>query len=195
MSVAKSIAKRIQQMPKGRPFLGSLLTQLGSPASVNKSLSRLVENGTLERVVRGVYMRPKESKYAGKVRASPLTVIRLMTKAKGETVQIHGSEAVRLLGLSTQMQVLPTFYTSGSTRQIQIGNTTIRLQHASRDRFQHAKTKVGIALTALHYIGKEALSFEVVSHIKKALSEDDLETLQACRMPGWMRTKLTLVSI
>ncbi|MBE8589575.1 AbiEi antitoxin N-terminal domain-containing protein [Pseudomonas sp. MAFF 301449] len=195
MSVAKSIAKRIQHMPKGRPFLGSLLTQLGSPASVNKALSRLVENGTLERVARGVYMRPKESKYAGKVRASPLTVMRLMTKAKGETVQIHGSEAVRLLGLSTQMQVLLTFYTSGSTRQIHIGNTTIRLQHASRDRFQHANTKVGIALTAFHYIGKEALSFEVVSHIKQALSEDDLETLQACRMPAWMRTKLTLVSI
>ncbi len=31
MSVAKSIAKQIQHMPKGRPFLGSLFGQSESP--------------------------------------------------------------------------------------------------------------------------------------------------------------------
>ncbi|AZC84701.1 DUF6088 family protein [Pseudomonas chlororaphis] len=195
MSVAKSIAKRIQHMTKGRPFLSSLFGGSGSRASVNKALSRLVKAGALERVVRGVYMRPKASKYTGKVRASPLTVMRLMTKANGEKVQVHGAEAVRLMGLSTQMQVLSTFYTSGSTRIIHVGNATVRLQHAPKDRFQHAETKVGLALTALHYIGKEALSFEVASHIQKALSEDEFKTLQACQMPDWMRTALILVNI
>jgi hypothetical protein len=195
MSVAKSVAKRIQRTPKGRPFLGSYLTQFGNRALVNKAFSRLVKAGILERVVRGVYMRPKESKYAGRVRASAMTVMRLITKANGETVQIHGAEAVRLMGLSTQMQVSPTYYTSGSTRQIHVGNTTIRLQHASKDRFQHANSKVGVALTALHYVGKEALSVEVASHIQQALSADEFKTLQACRMPGWMRTALTRVSI
>lgn len=195
MSVARSIAKRIQHMPKGRPFLGSLFAQSGSRASVNKSLSRLVKTGALERVVRGIYMRPKASKYAGTVRANPLAVMRLMTEANGETVQIHGAEAVRLMGLSTQMQVLSTFYTSGSTRQIHVGNATVRLQHASKDRFQHPESKVGVALTALHYIGKEALSFEVASHIQKVLSEDEFKTLQTCHMPDWMRTALIFVNI
>lgn len=182
-------------MPKGRPFLGSLFAQSGSRASVNKALSRLVQAGAVERVVRGVYMRPKASKHFGKVRASPLAVMRLITKANGETVQIHGAEAIRLMGLSTQMQVLPIFYTSGTTRQIHVGNATFRLQHASKDRFQHAETKVGVALTALHYIGKEALSFEIASHIQKALSNDEFKTLLACQMPDWMRTALTLVNI
>lgn len=195
MSVAKSIVKRIKYMPKGRPFLGSLFGQSGSRASVNKALSRLVNAGVLERIVRGVYMRPKASKYTGMVRASPLEVVRLMTEASGETIQIHGAEAVRLMGLSTQMQLLPTLYTSGSTRKIHIGNATVRLQHAPKDRFQHAKTKIGIALTALHYIGKESLSLEITSHIQKALSEDEFKTLQACRMPEWMRTALILVNI
>jgi L-asparaginase II len=160
MFVARSIAKRIQYMPKGRPFLGGLFAQSGSRASVNKALSRLVKAGALERVVRGVYMRPKASMYTGAVRASPLTVMRLMTKANGETVQVHGAEAVRLMGLSTQMQVLSTSYTSGSTRKIHVGTATVRLQHASKNRFQHAKTKVAVALTALHNVGKEALSLE-----------------------------------
>lgn len=67
MSVARSIVKRIQRMPKGLPFLGRRFAQFGSRDSVNKTLSRLVKAGTLERVTRGVYMRPKTSKYAGKV--------------------------------------------------------------------------------------------------------------------------------
>jgi len=184
MSIAKSIAKRIQRMPKGQPFLGSSLAKYGTRALVNKTLSRLVKAGTLERVVRGIYMRPKESQYVGCVCASALTVMKLMTKANGETVQIHGAEAVRSMGLSTQMQILPIYHTSGSTRRIRIGNTTIRLQHASNDRLQHAKSKVGVALTALHYLGKEALSLEIISRIQKALTRDEFKTLRraGCRV-------------
>lgn len=181
-------------MPKGRLFLSSLLWQCDNRATVNKALSRLVKVGVLERVVRGVYMRPKASKYAGQVRASPVAVIKLMAKANGESLQIHGAEAARLIGLSTQMQVLATFYTSGATRQIHVGNTTVRLRHASKDRFQYADTKIGLALTALHYIGKEALSFEVVSHIQKELSDVEFKALQTCQMPEWMRAALTPAS-
>ncbi len=195
MSVAKSIAKRIQHMPLGRPFLGRLLAQYGSRASANKALSRLVHAGALERVVRGIYMRPKASRYFGKVHASPLAVMRLMTKANGETVQIHGAQAVRLMGLSTQMQMSPIFYTTGTTRKIRIGSAIFRLQHAPKDRFQHVNTKVGVALTALHYIGKKDLSFEVASHFQKTLSKDEFKMLQACHMPNWMRAVLTLVNI
>ncbi len=61
-------------MPKGRPFVGSVFAQVGSRASINKALSRLVQSGTLERVARGVYMRPKTSKYTGWVVCSGLLI-------------------------------------------------------------------------------------------------------------------------
>lgn len=181
-------------MPKGRPFAGAVFAQVGSRASINKALSRLVQSGKLERVARGVYMRPKMSMYTGRVvRPSPLAVMEVITKANGETIQIHGAEAVRRLGLSTQMQVLPTFYTSGSTREIKVGNAVVRLRHVSKDRLQHAGTTVGVVLTALYYIGKEGLSANVVSKIVSALSGEELMKLRACKMPAWMRSTLSLV--
>ncbi|HHV91595.1 MAG TPA: type IV toxin-antitoxin system AbiEi family antitoxin domain-containing protein [Pseudomonas aeruginosa] len=195
MSVAQAILNRFMHMPKGRPFVGAAFAQVGSRASVNKALSRLVQSGTLERVAHGVYMRPKTSKYTGKVvRPSALAVMEVITKANGETIQIHGAEAVRRLGLSTQMQVLPTFYTSGSTREIKIGNAVVRLRHVSKNRLQHAGTKVGVALTALHYLGKEGLSVKVASKIASALSNEELMQLQACKMPEWMRTALSFAA-
>lgn len=147
MSVAETISNRVKHMHKGQPFSRVVFAKVGSRAAIDKALSRLVQSGCLERVARGVYMRPKLSAITGRrVRPSPLTIMSVITKANGETIQIHGAEAVRRLGLSTQMQVLPTFYTSGVTRDIKVGNAVVRLRHASSDRLQHAGTKVGIPL-------------------------------------------------
>lgn len=191
MSVAESISNRIKHMPKGKPFAGALFAQVGSRASVDKALSRMVLSGSLERVARGVYMRPKQSEYTGKkVRANPIAVMEVVAKARGETIQVHGVEAARRLGLSTQMQVLPTYYTSGSTREIRIGNAVVRLRHASRQRLQQAGTQVGVALTALLYLGKEGLTEQAVGKIASSLSVEEFNKLMACKMPEWMRAAL-----
>lgn len=191
MSVAQAISNRIKHMQKGKPFAGALFVDAGPRASVDKTLSRLVQAGALERVTRGVYMRPKVSPFSGRVRPNPLKVMEVITKSHGETVQIHGAEAVRQLGLSTQMQVRPTFYTSGTTRELRVGNAVVRLQHAPKHRLQHAGTPAGVALTALHYIGKENLSADVVGQITQALSHKELAKLQNCKMPQWMRAALS----
>lgn len=93
--------------------------------------------------------------YVGWVRPSPTVVMRVIAKAKGEVIQIHGSEAVRIFNLSTKMQMIPTYYTSGPSREIHVGNAVVRLQHASLSRLQHAGTRVGAAISALYYIGKK----------------------------------------
>nr|WP_302480308.1 DUF6088 family protein [Pseudomonas putida] len=189
ISVAESISNRIKHMPKGKPFVGAVFAQAGSRSAVNKALSRMVLSGFLERVVHGVYMRPKKSEYSGKqVRANPIAVMKAVARARGETIQIHGSEAVRWLGLSTQMQVLPTYYTSGSTREIKVGNAVVRLHHVSRQRLQLAGTKVGIVLTASFYLGKTGLTEQTVRKIAHSLSPEEHKKLMACKMPKWMRS-------
>lgn len=191
MSVSESISNRIKHMPKGKPFAGALFAQVGTRASVDKALSRMVLKGFLERVARGVYMRPKQSEYTGrKVRANPIQVMEAVARVRGETIQVHGAEAVRRFGLSTQMQVLPTYYTSGSTREIRIGSAVVRLRHASKQRLQHAGTRVGVALTALMYLGREGLTDMVARKVASSLSSEEFNKLMACKMPEWMRLAL-----
>lgn len=188
MSAADAISKRLKYMRKGRPFSRVVFAQVGSRAAVDKALSRLVQLGCLERLVRGIYMRPKVSKHIGRVRPSPVSVMMAITRANGETIQVHGAEAVRRLGLSTQMQVVSVYYTSGATRDIRVGDAVVRLRHVSSDWLQHTGTNVGTVLTALYYLGKSALSPQVVFKIVTAMSRDDLITLRTCRMPRWMRS-------
>lgn len=191
MSVAENIATRIKHMPKGKPFAGALFATLGTRATVDKALSRLVHKGALERVTRGIYIRPKQSQFTGKsVMPSPVAVMEVVAKARGETIQIHGAEAVRRLGLSTQVQVLPTYYTSGSTREITVGKAKVRLLHASRLRLQLAGTPAGEALTAMLYLGKDGLTPSIAAKVVSTLSYQDFNKLMSCQMPAWMRKAL-----
>lgn len=50
--------------------------------------------------------------------------------------------------------------------------------------------RVGVAISALFYLGKGGTTPEHVAVIKKALSPEDLSKLVACRMPKWMRAAL-----
>ncbi|WP_455231318.1 DUF6088 family protein [Geopseudomonas aromaticivorans] len=186
-SATDLVFRRIQRMPKGRLFSRTLLADLGSPAAISRALSRLCARGDLERIVRGVYMRPKFNRYIGRVRPSVQQVVRLIARRNNETVQMHGAEAVRRLGLSTQMQMAPMFYTSGRSRTVRVGAAVAHLRHVAPDKLQCAGSPVGIALIALHYIGRKGADDRVLSHFKAFLSDDDLAMLYRCKMPIWMR--------
>lgn len=194
VSVTQAISRRVMRRQKGKLFLSTVFTQEGSRAAVNNALCRLVKSGVLERVFRGVYMRPKQIEFVGAVRPCAVTVMKVITKARGETVQTHGAEAVRRFGLSTQMQVVPTYYTSGPTREIRVGKGRVRLRHVAPERLQHAGTKVGLALSALHYLGKNGVDLEVLSKISSELNTEELNKLLSCKLPKWMRAFLSPIS-
>jgi len=193
MSVAAIILNRIKYMPKGRPFSSERFAEVGSRAAVDKAISRMVAAGALERVTRGVYMRPKVSRFAGVVRPSATSVVHVVAKHNRETIQIHGSEAVRQFNLSTQMQIRPVYYTSGSSRELRYGKTVVQFRHVSQDKLQCAGTKAGLALVAMFYLGKKGLSPEVLERIKSNLTTTERKRLTACKMPAWMQSAVRQV--
>jgi hypothetical protein len=195
--VAQAVRTVVKRLPKGRPFSLRRFDKLGASArgAVEKAIARLVDAGELERVYRGVYMRPKSTRFVGRVRPSAIAVARLVAKDNGHKIQIHGAEAVRRLGLSTQMQVSPIYYTSGPSRVIQIGNSSVRLVHRSATRLQHVGTNVGLALTALFYMGKKtAVDPAVVAAIRKHLTPEELQLLKSSHIPQWMRNAFEDIS-
>ncbi|WP_244249238.1 DUF6088 family protein, partial [Pseudomonas aeruginosa] len=185
------VTQRVKFLRKGRPFSIRCLAELGSSSAISKAVAQLVRRGELERVYRGIYMRPKYSHYTGRVRRSgPWDLVHLIARQNRWALQIHGADAVRRFGLSTQMPVIPIYYTSGSSRSLFVGKAEIRLVHAAPMLMQHAGTRVGVAISALFYLGKGGTTPEHVAVIKKALSPEDLSKLVACRMPKWMRAAL-----
>lgn len=190
MTIEERISRRVKHIQKGKPFVGSLFANEGSRAVAKRVISRLARAGVLGREARGVYTRPKFSQWVGQVRPSPLAIVMVIARSRGETIQIHGAEAVRRLGLSTQVQMKETYYTSGPTREIKSANSVLRLQHVSPKQLQHAGTRLGIVVSALFYLDKNELTARVLKKVLSQLSVEEIRLLCRCSMPDWMRRKV-----
>lgn len=191
MSVAISVKEAVMQNELGVPFTTQQFLSLGSRESVDKALSRLVNTEVIMRLARGVFARPRKSKYAGVILPTAHEVLELVAEKNLETIQIHGAEAVRLLGLSTQTPFQKMYYTSGSGRTIQIVGQPVTLIHTANKRLlQHAGTNVGLAISALLYMGKEEVTPNTVVEIKNKLSTAEFQTLTEASLPAWLQPLL-----
>jgi hypothetical protein len=81
------------------------------PTAVCKTLSRMVEAGTLERVNKGLYYRPRQTRF-GRSRPSQSEIQKLPV---AQTVQPAGLSAANLLGFTTQNSIQGEFATSANS--------------------------------------------------------------------------------
>ena len=187
MSITESVRNRLRGFPKGKPFTTSRLVALGPRGTVDRALARLVERGEIERLARGVFVCPRRNRYVGNVLPGVHEVVRTLASDRGETVQVHGAEAARRLGLTTQASITPVYHTSASTRSIRVGNTVVRMTHTSNPRrLQFAGEPAGLALAALWYIGKDDATANTVATIKSAIGPEAFARLRSAQMPAWM---------
>ena len=191
MSTAQTVLASIRKLPKGKPFTSARFLKHGSPGAVYRTLSRLVDRGEIQRIARGVFVRPRTSRFVGTVVPEVHEVVEAIARRNGETVQIHGAEAARWFKLSTQVPVAPVFHTNASSRTIRIGRITVKMTHTSnRRRLQFAGEVAGAALSALWYLGKSNVTPEVVARIEGTLGPEEFQRLRSADMPAWMAKAL-----
>ena len=191
MSTAKAVRAAIRKLPRGKPFTSARFLKHGTRGAVDRTLSRLVAVGEIQRLAHGVFVRPRTSRFVGTVLPGIHEVVEAIARSNGETVQVHGAEAVRRFRLSTQVPTAPVFHTSASSRTIRVGGITVRMVHtSSRRRLQFAGEATGTALSALWYLGKDNAPPEVVTTIAAALGPAEFEKLRSADMPAWMTKAL-----
>ncbi len=188
MNTAKTIQNYIQQIPLGKPFTIVSLRKFASYVNTRQILSRLAKTGEITRLTRGVFVRPKEVAYLGKVLPESKEIVEAVIQASGETIAVHGAEAARVLQLSTQVPMKPIFYTTGNTRYIKSGNREITLKHISPRKLVKPGTTIGLVISALWYLGKNNVSMAVIEKIKQQLKVEEFSELleYTHQMPAWM---------
>lgn len=166
-------------------FSAQTFQAFASPENARQILCRLVKSGEIEPISRGVFAK-KTTAVASELPSSK-EIIQFLTNLTGEVISIHGSEAARKLGLSTQVPMSLIYYTTGNNRKIKFKNRTITLKHISpRKLIGHGI--VGEAFIALWYLGKENVNSQTIKKIKAQLKPNDFKALknEIPHMPAWM---------
>ncbi|MCI4231526.1 DUF6088 family protein [Dickeya dianthicola] len=188
MSTAHAIRERISAQLVGEPFTPAIFAGLGSRAAIDQALMRLTRAGRIERIGHGLYVVPRVGRFGVKTLPAPEQIAQTLAEAEGATIEIHGAEAARRFGFSTQMPAQAVFYTSGSSRAVRLGKMTVRLQHVASRKLVLAGRPAGQALSALWYLGRHEVTSGTFQRIAQKLAPTEFQALCSAKasMPAWM---------
>lgn len=168
MSVAMKVVSRVNHMKRGTPFSITGFYALGSRTSVQKAISRLAQEGVIERVSKGFYVRPKPlpSMPSIKTTASAEQVAKAWAKEHGYKLVSQGQEAAYRLGFQTQAPMKKVFWSNGPSREFRIGNQVVEVRHITNQKLRWVNAPEGALLRGLLVTPPESIE---VSELKKAV--------------------------
>jgi hypothetical protein len=176
MKVAHPISDQLIRTLKATPgtamSIASLL-DLGPRQRVEKSLSRLVQEGTIKRIGRGLYEWPRASTIVpGPAQHSPDELVRAWARKNGLRVVPSGAYAANVLGLSTQVPAKLVYYTNGRTKTINLGPYTVRLLNRGPKTMDVGGEFLPLLLQALRFLGKRGVTPETIVRLRAILTPE-----------------------
>ncbi len=191
ISVPDRIMKRARAAGRGGVFTPTDFLDVAARATIDQALSRLVKNGKLRRLARGLYDFPKMHPQLGPLSPAPDDVAQALARETGSQVQIAGARAANALGLSTQVPAKSSYLTDGPSRRVVLGKRVVDLRHASPKHLIAPGSAAGTVVQALRHVGAVRAA-DVARIASRRLSASDKKTLasNAVQAPAWMRPTL-----
>lgn len=188
------ITKRIENMHEGQILFISDFSDLnGNEKVVSRALSAEEKKGNIVRLAKGMYFRPKSTRF-GIVYPSVDEMVKAIAHRDKSKVQPCGMTALNMLGLSTQVPTKYTYLTSGSSRKLKLGDRIIELKRSVPKNFVFKTTLGALLMQALKSLGEKNISKQEIVQIRKLIdNEKRMEQfkLDVLLMPIWMRKLIT----
>lgn len=188
MCTTTRILKAINAFGRGSVFVPTDFLDFGSRGAIDIALHRLVQEGTIRRLARGIYDFPKKHPQLGFLQPSPRTIAEAIVERDCTHIQPTGAYAANILGLSEQVPAKVVFLTDGPNRKLKIGPITIQLRQTTQKNMATAGRLSGLLIQALRELGKENITTDRCEHLKRTLPADKRrELLNDIKFaPGWM---------
>lgn len=176
--IAEKVLARLGSRP-GAPVSAQDFLDLGSRSAVDQALSRLVRQGAIRRVQRGLYELPRIGKLLNKPMVqSPEGLIQAWARMNGLRIVPSGAHAANLLGLSTQVPAKIVYYTNGRTRLLRLGPYSIKLLNRGPKTMDVGGGMAPLVFQALRHLGRHGVTPDVIDRLRLALSRKDKRELQ-----------------
>lgn len=188
------ITKRIENMHEGQILFISDFSDLnGNEKVVSRALSAEEKKGNIVRLAKGMYLRPKITRF-GIVYPSVDEMVEAIAHRDKSKVQPCGMTALNMLGLSTQVPTKYTYLTLGSSRKLKLGDRLIELKRSVPKNFVFKTTLGALLMQALKSLGEKNISKQEIVQIRKLIDKEkrmEQFKLDVLLMPIWMRKLIT----
>ena len=176
----KRIRERVLSLEDGTVFVTSDFADIADTSTIRQSLSRLVQSGTLRRILKGVYEKPKYSKLLDEyVAADPEAVANALARSYHWTIAPCGNTALNLLGLSTQVTAVWSYISDGPYKTYEWDKTKIEFKHRTNKEVTGLSPMTILVIQALKTLGKEHVDEKTIRVLSRRLNEDEKAALLA----------------
>ena len=166
-SIENKIYKRICAKGRASTFLDKDFLDIGSRGSVRLALFRLVNDGKIRRVIRGIYDYPRFSKMLGQWLSPDLNQVAQVLACKfGWRIQPSGDTALNLLGLSTQVPGKMIYLSDGPSRIYSIGKLQLIFKNTVLKHVSLKYRQSTCIVQALHTLKQGRVNEKVIQKIR-----------------------------
>ena len=174
----KLIRDRINRSDIGTVYVAVDFVDISDKTRVNAYLARLVDEGLIRRVLRGVYDKPEYNVFLEEyVAPSPDKVANAIARNFGWTIVPCGDTALNLLGLSTQVPAAWVYVSDGTYKEYTYDNTTIQFKRTTNKEVSKLSYKTALTVQALKALGKDKIDDMVISRLGKLLTAEEKQTM------------------
>ena len=174
----EKIRNRIINAPDGSVFVNSDFADIVDNNTVKQSINRLVQEGVLRRVIRGVFDKPQYSRLLGEyVAVNPDAVARALARCYHWTIAPCGDTALNMLGLSTQVTAVWSYISDGPYKTFQWDKTKIEFKHRTNKEITGLSPITILVIQGLKTLGKENIDDKTIRVISGRLNENEKAAL------------------
>lgn len=186
---AYAIRERVEKAKAGTLFAMVDFADLAPNNAANRVVGRLVEEGKLRVLLRGIYQKPKFSEFLQDFAAPNIDEIaQAIGRKNGWTIRPIGDTALNLLGLSTQVPASWIYVSDGPYKEYNYGEGKILFKHSSNRLLGNLSERSALFVQALRALGESHMNDECFIRLKdrfdaKECAKIELETRGA---PDWI---------
>lgn len=186
---SKQIQERIGCVPEGTIFVSSDFADIADTETIRRNLNRLTQTGTLRRILKGVYEKPKYSKLLDEyVAADPDAVAKALARSYHWTIAPCGNTALNLLGLSTQVTAVWSYISDGPYKTYEWNSTKLEFKHRTNKEITGLSYMTSLVIQALKTLGKSNVTPEIIQVLSEKLTADDKKSClkEATESTDWV---------
>jgi len=187
-AIDSRILAAIRKQGHGSVFVPADFLGIGSRQAVDVALHRLVRQGLIRRLARGIYDFPKQHPVLGLLEPSAEAIARALAGRDRTRLQPAGAYAANTLGLSEQVPARIVFLTDGPARTVKVGPTTIQMRRTTPKNMETAGRLSGLLIQALRELGQDHITPVRIAHLKRTIpASKRRELLKDIRLaPAWI---------
>ena len=159
----QEIRKRVLTAEDGTLFIASDFADIADTGTVRSALYRLVQNGSLRRILNGIFEKPKFSRLLNEyVAVDPDAVAKALARSYHWTIAPCGNTALNLLGLSTQVTAVWSYISDGPYKTYRWNNTKLEFKHRTNKEITGLSYMTILVIQALKTLGKENVTSKTI---------------------------------